>query len=356
MMVNATAIRDYFRLQAAACRRLGSPFTGRLCDLMADRLSHATRAGARVLAWAGDPVADAVALRLAGALHALVLTGKDVGLASIYPPDGEAPPDDHSMWLVIEEALHTHDGFVHDWLNLAPQTNEVARAAMILPALAQLAARFNLPLALYEVGASAGLTLQLMQFHYDFAGTQVGDVGSPVHLCPHVRTSLPLIKALPAVVSRQGCDLNPLDTTCEADAMRLRSYVWADQRTRHDRVNGAMKLYAADSPTIERKDAAVWVAEELGARPAGAISVFYHTVVWQYLSHDVRSMIEQSFADAGSAATPDAPLAFLGMEGYGNPDHALLELTTWSGDATADGRKIELAHVDYHGRWLDWVA
>ncbi len=355
-MTDAPTIREHFRRQADACRRLGSPFTGCLCDLVAERLSDETRTGTRLLAWSGDPVEDGVALRFAGALHALVLLGKDAGLTSIYPPDGAVPPDDHGMWWVIEEALRAHDDFVYDWLNSAPQTNEVARAAMILPALMHLAKRFDLPLALYEVGASAGLTLQLMKFHYDFAGTRVGNAGSPVHLCPEVRTPPPLTGTLPEVISRRGCDLNPLDTTHETDAMRLRSYLWPDQRTRHDRVNGAMALYAAAPPAIEREDAAAWVAEELDNRPENAISVFYHTIVWQYLPQDAKLVIQEALADAGSKTTPDAPLAFLGMEGYGNPDHALVELTIWSDDAATDGRKIVLAHVDYHGRWIDWIG
>ncbi len=355
-MAKATTIREHFSSQADACRRFGSSFTGRLCDLLADRLSHETRPGARTLAWPGDPGADGLALRLAGALHALVLTGQDAGLTSIYPPDGKVPLDDDDVWRVVENALRAHGDFIDGWLDSPPQTNEVARAAMILPALAQLAARFDLPLALYEIGASAGLTLQLMQFHYDFSGVRIGDAGSPVQLCPDIRTPPPLTKILPAVVSRRGCDLNPLDATCEVDAMRLRSYVWADQRPRHDRLNGAIELYANNPPVMEQKDAALWVARELDARPDNAISVFYHTIVWQYLPSDVKSMIEKSLADVGAKSSPGAPLAFLGMEGYGNPDHAILELTAWSGDAATDGRKVKLAHVDYHGRWIDWRA
>lgn len=355
-MADTLSIRQYFRGQADACRRLGSPFTGRLCDLVAKYLSDETRNGARVLGWSGDPASDALALRLAGALHALVLMGKDAGLVEIYPPEAVSLPDDRDMWQVIEEALRTHDGFIYDWLDSAPQTNETARAAMVLPALMQLATRFDLPLALFEIGASAGLTLQLMQFHYDFAGVRVGHAGSPVHLCPEVRTPPFLTKALPEVISRRGCDLSPLDISCEMDAIRLRSYVWPDQRARHDRLNGGMALYAAGPPVIEREDAAAWIVRELGKRPKNAISVFFHTIVWQYLPDSVQATIETNLASAGSAATSDAPLAFLGMEGYGNPDHAFVELTTWSGNGAVDGQKSVLAHVDYHGRWLDWVV
>lgn len=353
-MGDSMTIREHFQFQAEACRRLGSPFTGKLCDLAAEHLSDDTRTGKRILSWGGDPSAEAVALRLAGALHALVLMNKDAGLASIYPPDGSVSSNGGDMWSIISAALYTHDEFICNWIDSPQQTNEVARAAMILPALTQLAEHYDLPLALFEIGASAGLTMQLIQFHYDYAGVRLGNAGSPVRLCPDVRTPPPETEKLPVVISRRGCDLNPLDPNSDGDAIRLRSYIWADQRARLDRMNGAMALYSASPPEIERSDAVAWIVRELDQRPRNAISVFYHTIFWQYLSQAAKYAIEQSLVTAGSMATPDNPLAFLGMEGYGNPDYARLDLTTWSGNAEMDGQMIELAHVDYHGRWIDW--
>lgn len=49
------AVRDAFRDQAKSCDGLGSPFTARLCRLIADRLKADTPVGARVLGWQGDP-------------------------------------------------------------------------------------------------------------------------------------------------------------------------------------------------------------------------------------------------------------------------------------------------------------
>jgi hypothetical protein len=46
------------------------------------------------------------------------------------------------------------------------QTNEAARCAVLLPALAQLPQ----PLALIDAGASAGLTLLADRYSYDYAG------------------------------------------------------------------------------------------------------------------------------------------------------------------------------------------
>ena len=51
------------------------------------------------------------------------------------------------------------------------QTNEAARCALLLPLLAALPQ----PLALLEVGASAGLCLLPDRYGYDYAGHRLGD-------------------------------------------------------------------------------------------------------------------------------------------------------------------------------------
>ena len=85
-MERAETVREGFREQARWCERLGSRFTARLCAVLAETLDPATRLGARLLAWPGDPMTDALALRLCGGLHALVRAGDAPSLASLYPP------------------------------------------------------------------------------------------------------------------------------------------------------------------------------------------------------------------------------------------------------------------------------
>ena len=78
----AEVIRQSFRRQARACEDLGSPFTARLCTLAAERLTEETPVGATILGWPGNPdgTGDALALRLAGTLHALVRSRRDPAL------------------------------------------------------------------------------------------------------------------------------------------------------------------------------------------------------------------------------------------------------------------------------------
>ena len=105
-------------------------------------------------------------------------------------------------------------------LERATQTNEVGRCATLLPVLAGLPG----PLALLEVGASAGLCLYPDRCSYRYSGSR-GDVAldpadgpSPVVLECRLDGDVPLPDALPDVVWRGGLDLHPLDVR-DDDAM-----------------------------------------------------------------------------------------------------------------------------------------
>jgi hypothetical protein len=86
------------------------------------------------------------------------------------------------------------------------QTNEPARCATLLPALAQLPP----PLALIEVGASAGLTLLTDRYSYDYARHRITgrDPLAPTLRC-QPGGPVPLPDRVPEIAWRAGLDLNP---------------------------------------------------------------------------------------------------------------------------------------------------
>jgi hypothetical protein len=133
--------------------------------------------------------------------------------------------------------------------------------------------------------------------------------------------------------------------------VRLQSYVWPDQTLRLQRLRGALELAAANPPHVERADAIDFVERQLAARRPDAAFVLFHSIMWQYLPAATRSRLEQILQQAGQSARADAPIAWLRMEpdDSGAP-HAMLALTLWPG-----GQTRELAHCDYHGRWIEWI-
>ncbi|MBP0650232.1 DUF2332 family protein, partial [Mycobacterium tuberculosis] len=113
-----------------------------------------------VLDWPGarpDAGGDSVPLRLAGALNGLVRAGRLPALARLYPPT--ALPDPETFSAALLAAIREADADLLPWLESAPQTNEVGRSVQIFAGLSVLAAETGLTLALYELGASAGLNL-----------------------------------------------------------------------------------------------------------------------------------------------------------------------------------------------------
>lgn len=342
------AIAAHFEAQAEACDRLGSPFTARLCRLLIGVLDETTRCGSRVLDWPGDPRGDALALRMCGALHRLVLEGRDAGLAAVYPPH-EA--DDTTLGDAVRQAIATHDAALDAGLDLPPQTNEIARSGMLLPGFLAIARETGLPLALCEIGSSAGLNLLFDRFSYAYGDARWGDPQSPVQLAPQVRGTVPPLDGSLAVASRNGCDIAPVDIEAETGRARLRSYIWPDQPLRHQRLAGALQLAQQFPFSLEKADAAAFVATRLARRTKDSVFVLFHSIMWQYMPRETRQAILAALEQAGAEATSDAPIAWLRMEPRDPEDGwATLSLTSWPG-----GETRRLAKCDYHGRWIEWT-
>lgn len=341
------SVRAAFRAQAEVCAAMGSPFTARLCRLLADRLAPPGAVALRVLGWPGDPRgrADALPLRLAGALHGLVLAGTDAGLARVYPPADRETADD-VLWDAIAAGLETHAGMILARLEHPPQTNEPQRSAALAAGCMEVGARTGLPVVLSELGASAGLNLHWDRFALDLGGAQRGHPASAVRVCPDWRGKPP--PGPVRIVARAGCDRAPLDPSRDDDRLRLLSYVWADQRERLACTEAAIAL-AAPGPRVERAEAPDWLAARLATRHGGAAHVVVHSIFWQYLSPADAARCTALLAAAGTRAGTTAPLAWLRMEGDGEGPGAAITLTLWPG-----GETRLLGRVDFHGAWVDW--
>ena len=172
------------------------------------------------------------------------------------------------------------------------QTNEVGRCAALLPALP------SGPLALVEVGASAGLCLLLDQFHYEFGSTRIGDASSPVHLRCRVAGPVALPPAVPSVVWRRGLDLSPIDVHDE-DAVRwLQACVWPDHHERRRRLESAVGLARAQPPTVIAGDLVDDLPAVLAGVPEDARLVVFHSAVLGYVSPDRRQALAAALAEA----------------------------------------------------------
>lgn len=338
------AVQEAFFYQSKACASLGSPFMGRLMALCASQTWPDGIVKDRIFTWEGEigPRGQSVPLRLAGALHALHLLGHN-GLARVYPPQ---QPSDAALWETVCETLVTDADYINDWLDNAPQTNEVRRSATLIAVGHLLAQRYDLPIRTSELGASGGLNL-----HWDDYGLNLGDqsfgAAEPaLTLRPDWTGPFPP-PTRPTVVSRAGVDLNPLDPTNPDHALRLQAYLWPDQPERLTLTQAAIK--AAKTP-VTKGDAIDWLRDRM-THQEGQLHLIYSTVAWQYFPDDKKAEGTTMIATAGAQATQTSPLAWFGMENDGNEHGAALTLRLWPDDITLD-----LGRADFHGRWIDWTG
>ena len=342
-----------FLAQANSCRALGSPFHGDLLTLAAEDLQAGGPVTALLSPWAATDyrklVEDAVCLRLLGSLHDLVLSGDDPALAATYPQPGRnAEPA--VAWIAARSAIIGHEDRLAAFMSHEPQTNEVRRSACLAPGFLTIAHVTGLPIRAFEVAASAGLNLNWDKYRYQFGDTAWGDPAARVVMDTEWTGGPPPVDAHVEVVERGACDRRPGDLTDPDQRRRLLAYIWPDQFERLDRIRAAIDLALSLGVTVEAADAVAWTAR-VAAPQAGAVTVLYHSVFWQYMPPESQAALAQVIAGHGAKATPDAPFAWLRMEPA--PDNmAVMEvrLTIWP-----DGENRLLAQVHPHGARVKWL-
>jgi hypothetical protein len=341
---------EAFAKQAGYCDEHGSPFTARLLRGLMQTVREGDPALHAVAMWQGDPMNDALPLRVAGALHALVLHGHAPELARHYP-GGTHESDERALQQAAVEALTAHAPVLAQYLASPPQTNEVGRSAVLLGGFMAIAAHTGLPLHLFELGASAGLNTNWDRYRYRLGDGLFGDASSPLELAPIWHGELPPVAPL-KVVARAACDRSPIDISDEIQRQRLRAYVWADQTARLQQLNAAMDAVARHPVHVEQADAATWLERSLASPlPAGVATVIYHTIFWTYLLPDAQARITSAIHSAGQAATAAAPLAWLRFELTDFHSHPRLLLSLWPGP-----QDLHLADAQAHGNEIFWHA
>ncbi|HEV8597535.1 MAG TPA: DUF2332 domain-containing protein [Candidatus Dormibacteraeota bacterium] len=277
------------RRQAAWCAELDSPFYASLLESAADDL-EAEGPVLQVLAgFEEEPGTAAVALRLMGAVHRLVLDDTLPELARHYPSTG-GDGDPAAAWPVFRRSLIDHRSTLRDLLRSGCQTNEVGRSAALVGGFLEVGHRSRLPLRILEVGASAGLNLRWDRYRYESAVGAWGDASSPVHFT-HAFEVPPPLNRTAEVVERKGCDLNPIDPTSDQGALTLRSFVWADQLGRLAQLDGAIEIAARTPAEVERLGAAEFLERELARSDPRVATVVFHSVFTQYVSPAERERI-----------------------------------------------------------------
>jgi hypothetical protein len=227
------------------------------------------------------------------------------------------------------------------------QTNEVGRCAPLLAALDRIPG----PIALVEVGASAGLCLGVDRYAYRFDdGPQLGD-GAPVIGC-HTSGDGSVPRSLPDIRWRRGVDLAPLALDDPGDVAWLEALLPPDRPERLTRLRAAITTMRQDPPDVVPGDAVDELPSLAAEAPAGATLVIAALGTLVYLPPERRSALIAEAARLGARLITLEPVS------------ALPEVASRLGGLTAPGPSPfvlaldaePLAYASAHGDRLSWLT
>lgn len=296
---------------------------------------------------------------LFAAVHDLLLRGLGPELATFYPNLADGPTDgdvgaafrnfviDHRD--AVRELVATHN----------TQTNEIARCSLFVPPLSRLESGCG-PLALVEVGASAGLNLLLSHYSYAYQpGGPVGDL-SPVQLQCGTRGDPPIPASVPDVAITVGLDIAPIDVRDTDQTRWLQACTWPDQLDRLARLQAALEVARHHPPTVIEGDAVEHVVATIDSVADHGHPVVMNSWMLSYLPEArQRDYVDEldRFGERHdlSWVLVESPSQTSGLPIPGGPDElaTVLSLVTWRGGT----RRVErLADCHPHGYWMHWQS
>ena len=212
-----------------------------------------------------------------------------------------------------------------------------------------------MPLALIDVGTSAGLNLLGDRFRYrylrdDADPIERGDPHSQLLLECELRGDHlpPLPAAWPALARRVGIDIYPVDVTQPEDALWLRSLIWPDRPDRAVRLEKAIAIAAEAAPELVAGDALDVLPALLEEVPPGVLPCLMNCWTLYQFDRDMLERFEALLVDASH----ERRLVRLSMEGAGTNHSRIVRFDYERGLAT----QTPLAISHAHGRQLEWNA
>lgn len=291
-------------------------------------------------AWARRVVDDA---EVAAALSSIPDTRRQPPLVFAVMRVLGAPMDDVDAWAGWVPA-HA-DEIAAQCRVRSVQTNEPLRCAALLPVLA----RIDGPIALLEVGASAGLCLYPDRYSYRYRRGEeliaLDPVDGPSEVELHSDLTGDPALRMPEIVWRAGIDLHPLDAGDRDDRAWLAGLVWPGEEGRRERIVAALDIAADAPPLLVSGDGADALPALAARAPADATLVVTTPGVLAHVPRARRGAVIDAARAAGRWVTLDAPGLHDGWTGTPTVERGGFALAL-------DGEV--LAEVDPLGAWVAW--
>lgn len=243
-----------------------------------------------------------------------------------------------ASWEDVGSALRDESDFLAEWFATERvQTNEPRRCWWLVPCFAEAARRTGADtFDCLELGCSAGLNLLWDRYGYEYAAGALE--GSPVFRGEERGKPVP-IAPLPKVRSRVGVDLAPPDLHTEEGVRLLKAFVWAGQEQRSADLDAAIEVWRLDPPEIVVGDMVDELPALLERRLGEVPFLVWQTAALAYLPEERQKRVRELIAEAGVVFVETSRPSDGGRDYYG---------------LYVDGD--EVAHAEYHGAWIEWLA
>ncbi len=290
---------------------------------------------------------------LFAAVHYLLLKEPDSApdLARYYGSIMSSPLQDRLSYPRFRKYVMEHKDEVRQIIqSRMVQTNEVRRAAYLYLAHLEVSHRLeSAPLAVCEIGTSAGLLLLFDRYNYDFGNGVSVSKGASLTIASELRGERrPRFEQTPSpIVARIGNDLKIIDVRDASDALWLRALIWPEHSERVAMQLKAVEMAAEIAIEFKEGDGVAILEDLLADLTPGLPVMLFHCHTANQLSPEQWQNFLAKIAEESKSRTIFHVLCeFLGR----SPELHLSEYR--SGSVVSE---THLANCDAHGKWIEWL-
>ena len=253
-----------------------------------------------------------------------------------------------TAWSLLLEVIRAEEAeFRHLLRSRKVQTNEVRRSVYLYTALCRLQREWpGRPLALIELGTSAGFNLIPDQYGFEFQdGVRFGNLESPLVLRSELRGlhRPPTGPLGSAIVRRVGIDLNPVDLNRPEEVEWLRALIWPEHHDRRQHLDQAIEIRRHAEVEIIAGDAVEALPAILDRLPGDVLPVVFHTHFFNQLPSPARSSLFAIIEERGQQRD---------LVHLGNIVKPWVHTWLYQSGSIAE---LPLCYADHHGRWVEWL-
>ena len=287
------------------------------------------------------------------AVHFLLLRGEHHQLEAFYPSVNDTTRRYDYVYPYFRSFVLEHELEIRDIIaTRSVQTNEVTRCAILVPAFALVSRQARgRPLAMVEIGSSAGLTLLWDHYHYRYGESlQCGPSNSPVQIECELRgmNKPPIPEEFPKIAWKRGVDLNPLDLNDPKNVLWLRGLVWPEHQRRARQLEQAVEIARKKNPMIISGDALELLPKLVDQVDHDLSLCVYHSFTLSLATKTHRDRLESILGKASEKRS----VYWISFEWAKDSETPLLELARFE---KREVTQRKLARAQPHGEWLEWL-